>query len=928
VQEVQGDRLSQKANADVFQSLQGKVAGLNISQTSGAPGAGSTILIRGATSLASSNRNGPLIVVDGMPIDNTVLGTDVGSGSAEVFGSAAFGNRGMDLNPEDIASVNVLKGPSAAALYGIRAANGAIVITTKRGSQQKKLSATITSSYTLSRVNILPRYQNSYGQGLTGRHHSAVSSNSWGRAFGAVQNDSITDHNNDRVPYRSYPNNVSDFFNDGHLINNNVQLSGGVENANFILSVGNTQQSGIIPESQMKRTNIRLGGGATLANRLNIDGNFSYINTKVEGSPQGNNGSSVFFVLPTIPRSYDLMGRPVTRPDGSQDFYAANDNPRWSVLNNPVTSTVNRFLGSAGLNYDIFEWLNASYRVGFDVYGDARKEVYGRGSNRFSQGQITDDNISYQSIESNFILNAKRKFGEDFDLNVNVGHNVNSTKRDRFIVTGVGIATPGINNILNTETVTVDGRNGTVFNRRLVGIFGEASLGFRNFLFLTVSGRNDWSSTLPKQNNSFFYPSASLSVDVTEALGLSNDVISFAKVRGNWARVGNDADPFLTSTVYSVPNFGNNVARVKFPFGGQAGFNLLGTKGNDQLKPEQTTGRELGAEVSLFRNRLSVDFTYYNQETIDQILFLQIPASTGFTQYITNAGSISNKGIELLVSGSPIKTNSFQWEATVNFARNRNKVNRLAEGLTQTQLQGFIGAGSFAVEGEPLGVFVAPKFARDSITGKLLVINTGLSRGTLLPGPADQVVGNPNPDWSASLINNFTFKGFRLGVQVDMQKGGDIFSNTIGFGTVLGSLEETGVDRDKPRIIDGVLATPTGEIVLDDQGNRVPNNIQVTAETYWRSFSGGFNEFAVFDASHIRLREITLGYSLPKRIIDATPFGVIDVSLSARNLFTYAPNLRHIDPEVANITGALGRGLEWNSSPGVANYGVNLKLTF
>jgi hypothetical protein len=285
--------------------------------------------------------------------------------------------------------------------------------------------------------------------------------------------------------------------------------------------------------------------------------------------------------------------------------------------------------------------------------------------------------------------------------------------------------------------------------------------------------------------------------------------------------------------------------------------------------------------VSFLQNRLSVDFTYYNQETVDQILFLQIPASTGFTQYITNAGSISNRGIELLVSGSPIKTSSFQWEAILNFSRNRNKVNRLAEGLTQTQLQGFTGAGSFAVEGEPLGVFVAPKFARDTVTSKLLVINTGLSRGTLLPGAADEVVGNPNPDWNASLINNFTFKGIRLGVQVDMQKGGDILSNTIGFGTVLGSLKETGVDRDKPRIIDGVLATASGEVVLDDQGNRVPNNIQITAEQYWRSFSGGFNEFAVFDASHIRLREITLGYSLPKSLIDATPFGVVDISLSA-----------------------------------------------
>lgn len=930
LQHVSGEQVSQKATNNVFESLQGKVAGLSINQNSGAPGAGSTILIRGVTSLSGSNRNGPLIIVDGTPIDNSVFGTDAAAGSAEVFGSAAMGNRGVDLNPEDVASVSVLKGPRAAALYGIRAANGAIVITTKRGAGANKFSGVVTSSYTLSKVNILPKFQNEFGQGLSFRHHSAVSGNSWGRRFGAIPNDSIVDHNGKKVPYQAYPDNVKDFFDLGHLFTNNIQLSGGSTTTKFILSLGRTDQAGIIPGSEMERTNIRLAGNTAFENGISLDGSFNYINTNIVGSPQGNSGSSVFFVLPVMPRSYDLLGRPTTKPDGTQDFYStSSDNPLWSATHNPYTSKTNRFIGSGSLSYQFTEWLSATYKAGFDIYNESRKEVYGVNSRRFLAGQVTDDIFNYRSIESNFLINIDKEFGDRISLKATLGHNINDARRDRSIVRGSGLLTPTIYNVLNTQTVTVDPRNGVDFNRRLIGVFGEATVGYNDYLFLSVSGRNDWSSTLPVDNRSFFYPSAALSFLFTDAFNISSNILSAGKLRVNWAQVGNDADPFLTRTVYVIPNYGNNVANVNFPFGSTGGFTQSGVLGNNKLKPERTTGYEYGAELGFFKSRFTVDFTYYDQRSEDQIITLQVPSSTGFNSYVTNAGLITNKGIEVLLSGNVLKVGDFKWDASINFSRNRSMVVKLAEGLKQTQLAGFTGTGSFAVEGQPFGVFITPKFARDPQTGELLVINSGVNRGTLLPGATDEVVGNPNPDWNGSLINNLSYKGFRLGFQLDMQKGGDIISNTIAFGTVLGSLEETAVDRDQPRIIKGVQATPTGAVVLDDQGHSIPNNIQVTAETYWRAFSGGFNEFSVFDASYIRLREVSLGYSLPANLVKSLKLQGVDVSVSARNIWTYAPNLgHHIDPEVSNAPGALTRGLEFNSTPGVANYGVNLKVSF
>ena len=354
IQSVKGDVVSQKATNNVFESLQGKVAGLSINQASGAPGGGSTILIRGVTSLGGANRNGPLIVIDGTPIDNSIFGTDAGGASSEVFGSGAVGNRAMDVNPEDIESISVLKGPKAASLYGIRAANGAIIITTKRARGTNRMTGTLTSSYMISKVNIVPEYQNQYGQGSLGRFSSATTSGSYGRKFGSIANDSITDHNGLRAAYKAYPgNNTTDFYNTGYIATHNLQLSGGSADNTFSLSIGRTDQAGIIPNSELDRTNLRLAGSSYFKNGFSIDGSINYINTNTVGSPQGNSGSSVFFLLPFIPRSYDLAGRPYVRPNGTQNFYSANDHPLWSTIYNPYTTKVNRFIGTAGYKLSV-----------------------------------------------------------------------------------------------------------------------------------------------------------------------------------------------------------------------------------------------------------------------------------------------------------------------------------------------------------------------------------------------------------------------------------------------------------------------------------------------------------------------------------------------------------------------------------------------
>ena len=928
VQNIDGKELSQKATPDVFGALQGKVAGLTVIQSSGIPGASTTIQLRGKTSITGNNQ--ALIVVDGMPINNstTTLGTE-----PTVFGSQ-YANRGADLNPEDIESINVLKGPSAAALYGSRAANGAIIITTKKAKENggKKFQGSYSSNVQFNVVNFLPKWQNEYGQGLSGRHHSPVSSNSWGRRFGAVANDSITNFQGNRESYRAYPDNVRDFYETAVSYTNNLQLSTSQDKSSFILSLGHTLQNGTVPDTQFERVNVRIAGSAEITKGLTIGGNFQYFISTQDGVPQGNTSSSPWFLLNSIPRSYDLQGIPFENADGSQNFYSTVDHPLWSIRNNPYNSETNRYLATFNVGYEVIEGLRVDWRLGIDSYTSERKQVFAKNSARFGDGQITDDFVFSRNIESYLNVTYNKQFG-DFNLRLLAGNNVlESSLRNSYIV-GSDIAIPGFNDIANTSIQTPT--DNVVSQRRIIGVYGEAELTYKNLATLTLTGRNDWSSTLPEGARSFFYPSATLAFIFSELIP-QNNILSYGKLRLNFSRVGNDAPPFRLQSVFTVPSFGNNVAGLAFPFNGNPGFTTGNTIGNPALTPEFTNSFEIGTELNFWDDRIGLDVTFYDQKTEDQIQTVVLPASTGFINQTTNIGTVRNRGVELVLNGRPVSVAGFEWNVIVNWTAYTNKVEDLGPGVDQLNFGGgFTGYGAGAVVGENLGVFISTGFARDPETGKLLIAstnNTGTT-GLLIPGPSGAVVGDPTPDWYGSLINQFTYQNDRLGtfnfgIQFDMKKGGDIASTTIGFMRGLGAIEETAVERERPRLLEGLLSDVSGNLILDDQGQPIENNILVTAQDYWRQF-GTFSGATVFDASFIRLREITFSYALPQTIISKIPFGTVEVNFAARNIWTYAPNVRHINPE-GNADGAsVNRtGFEYNSPPGQASYAAGLRLTF
>lgn len=930
VQNIDGNDLSQKATPDLFGALQGKVAGLSITQSSGVPGASSYIQLRGKTSITGNNQ--PLIVVDGMPINNstTELGTE-----ASVFGSQ-YSNRAVDLNPEDIESVNVLKGPTAAALYGSRAANGAIIITTKKAkaSEGKRFNGVFSSNAQFNVVNFLPKWQNEYGQGLTGRHHSPFSSNSWGRRFGAIANDSITNFLGQREAYRNYPNNVKDFFQTGVSYTNNLQLSTTQNKSSFILSLGHTYQEGVIPQTDFERINVRLGGNAEVMKGLTIGGNFQYFITTQNGVPQGNSPSSPFFTLYTIPRSYDLQGIPFENPDGTPNYYSTSDHPLWSAKNNPYISRTNRFLATFNLNYQIIEGLAINWQLGVDNSTDERKQVFAVGSARFGDGQITDDFVFSRNIESYLNITFVKQFG-DFNFRALAGNNILESKLRNTYIVGSDIAIPGFNDITNTSSQVPS--DNVISQRRIVGFYGELELGFRNLATLTLTGRNDWSSTLPASSRSFFYPSATLAFILTELIP-ENNILTYGKLRFNFSRVGNDAPPFQLKSVFTTPSFGNNVAGLNFPFDGNAGFVTGDVIGNPALTPEFTNSFELGTELNFWDDKISLDLTIYDQKTSDQIQTVTLPATSGYINLTTNIGTVRNKGIEVVLSARPITLKNFDWKVILNWTAYSNKVEDLGPGVNQLNFGGgFTGFGAGAVVGQNLGVFLSTGFARDTVFGtdKLLIASTNSSTtsGIIIPGPSGVITGDPTPDWQGSLINQLSYGNdrigtFGLGVQFDMKKGGDIASVSVGFMRVLGAIEETAVERERPRLLEGILSDLAGNIITDDNGQPIENNILVNAETYWRQFPG-FDGSVVFDASYIRLRELSFSYSLPQSLIAKLPFGSVDFNFAARNLWTYAPNVRHINPETnANGANSSFFGFELNSPPGQASYSAGLRFTF
>ncbi len=930
-QEVSNSLIAQKSEPNLLNALQGKLAGVQISGQSGAAGASTNINIRGITSFNGSNQ--PLIVVDGIIFSN-----DVNVTGSTLFQSQSS-NRLADINPESIESVNVLKGPAAAVLYGSRASAGAIIITTKSGrNQNNKTEITFNSSYNVQNVYGLPRFQNDYGQGSNNLFVNN-SVNSWGPAFVGGPT-SVTNLQGQTRPYQAYPNNVQDFYQQGSIFQNTLSLAGGDQNRNFSLSVGNTTQKGIVESIRFNRTNIQVGGESKLNNGFKISGTASYVRTTQGGTALGNGGSA-FGQLTRIPRSYDLINEPFQDANGQSIYFLTSaNNPNWAIRNATLDSQVDRFFGNFTVGKDITKWLNVTYRVTGDAYTDRRKGVNNIGAARALQGEIIQDNFFRSELNGDLLVNAKtdRFFLEGLTANLLLGQNINQRQTQNQTVYAQQLTIPGFQNVSNGSVFTSSGESSLL--RRLVGYYAQASFGYKNYAFIELTGRADQSSTLPKANNTYFYPSASISFVPTDAFKIESDILSYAKIRASIARVGRDADPYLLNSVYAQAGFGNNTASIAFPvsIGGSSipGFAIGSRIGNNNLTPEFVTSQEVGVNLGLFRNRVSIDAAYFFTRSTNQIFNVAVSPSSGYDTRTTNVGELQNRGIELTINATPVRVGAFKWDLTLNYTRIRNKVISIAPGVTQSGITGagFIGITSSIVEGQPYGVIVSTANARVQNTnpngayydptgqfvGQYVVNGT---TGAFAPGIAGQAISNPNPNWTAGLNNTFSFKGFSLQALIDTRQGGQLFSFSSADYRSTGGLYVTGIDRDQPRILPGVIQVTNS----DGSVTYRTNNIQVPAQTYWQGLGGLASEAAVFDATVYRLRELTFSYSIPKVLLNKTPFGAASVGVTGRNLYFYAPNY-FADPEV-NTQGAGNiQGLDLNGPPNTRNYGVNLRLTF
>lgn len=961
-QTVKNDAIIDKGEGSLLNLLQGKLAGADIAGSGGAPGSSTSIILRGITSFTGSQS--PLFVVDGIPISDNVDESTIGLYSGQ------SSNRTADLNPNNIESINVLQGPAAAALYGSRAAHGAIMITTKKGSGKKGvLDITLSSSYTMQKVYGFPELQNKYGQGANGVF-SAISTNSLGPAFGSTPSlanglivaPGTTQYVNgvlytagQTIPYQAYPDNIMSYFKTGTVAEENLTINSGDSRSNYSISLGNSRQEGIIPTSEFKKTNLGFSASSYLNDKLNVRGGATYFSTVQNGVTQGNNGSySSYANVIRIPRSVDFeyyknhyttVGGynnwfiPNIYNTAIQDSASASDNPYFAAYKNPVSSNVSRVLANMTLAYDVTKWLNVSYRAGVDVYTDRRKRTIALGSAQVvrsaftgapgtTTGGIMDDVFYRNELNGDLMITAKKSniFLKGLNANVLLGQGVNQQKFQQVDQTGYGLAVPGFYNITNASNLSLTNEFHSL--KRIWGLYGQVSLAYNNYLFLELTGRQDHSSTLPKSKNSYFYPSASASFVLTDAFKIKSDLLSFAKLRIAYAKVGNDAPVYSLDNTFLSAAVGNNVANFAFPFGSIAGFAASTTLGNKALTPEFTSSIDVGANIGLFKNKINIDATVYSSKSTDQIVPVGLPASSGYLNKFVNIGEMTNKGVEITINATPIKTRDFSWTVSGNFSLNKNKVTSIAPGVNSFPFGGvaFSGLVPTIAVGEPYGIIRGSKFVTNAQGQRLIDSTTGL----YLNYVSDKTVVNPNRDWMAGLTNSITWKQFSLSFLLDYKQGGQFESFTVGVLRANGSLKMT-EDRDQPFILPGVIDLGGGKYK--------PNNIQINGQTYYNSALGSTtgastsNEFSVFDATTFRIREVSFSYDLTGAAAKTKVFKDIRLTVFGRNLFYYAPN-SIIDPELStqgaatSTGGGLVRGLELTSAPNTRNIGLSLRATF
>lgn len=949
IQNVDADEVRQANETNFVSALSGKVAGVQVTSSGGSPGAAAQIRIRGNKTVQGSNA--PLFVIDGVPIDNSTFNTsdspdddpsDLGSGGV------TNSNRAIDINPNDVESLTVLKGPAATVLYGIRAANGAVVITTKKGAKNQKAQVRYNFGYTLDQVNKLPGLQREYAQGavvggvptfqaaMTG----STQRTSWGPRFSDLSystTPSVWDENGlivlatdptaTGVTPTAY-NNADLFFQNGNTFSNNISVQGGSEKASYYFSAGRLDQTGIMPNSDFERTSIKLTTSYEIVKNLNATISSTYIKSGGKKVQNGSNTSGVMLgLLRTSPNFDNSAGYQF--PDGTQRAYRGGsiyDNPFFTVNKNFATDEVNRFIGYAQFTYDPTPWLNFTYRVGTDTYGDDRILRNAINSSTLQDGQVINQTIRSTDLNSDLLATVKGDLGESLNFNLTVGHNYYNKDVHINRIDGRGLASEDFFNIASAQSVTVsEGVN----RRQLYGLYGTLTLNYNSQIFVNLSGRNDWSSTLPEQNNSFFYPAASLGWDFTQTFGINSSIFNYGKVRVSWGQVGNDPGFAVTSNGFSqsqVIDGWTNPNGVLFPAFGVNSFNSNGILGNQDLVAEITTTTEVGADLQFLDGKIGLDVTYFNAKTSDAILNITLPSSSGFQQRAVNSAEITNKGIEAALSASIVDNASFTYDIGVNYTRIRNEVVKLADGIDVLTIDPF--GTQRVVAGFPFGTFFGTRFLRDD-NGNMVI---DPSNGMPYEDPTEGVVGDPNPDFLLGFRNTFTYKDFTLSFLLDIREGGDVYNGTSGVLNNFGVGKET-LDRNEVVVFEGVL----GE--TDADGNvtatSTPNDIEVVkggtdGGTNFYSNYGFVNltELTIQDGSWIRMRDISLSYNLPGTLLDKTPFSAANITLNARNLFLIT-DYTGIDPET-NLTGDSSNvfGYDYFNNPNTKSYGINVNLTF
>lgn len=973
VQDVSGDKLTQAGANNTLSALSGKVAGLQVINSSGAPGSSVFIQLRGATSITGDNS--PLFVIDGIPIDNSYnysgnpdnVGALINNNLLESVNNS---NRAVDINPDDIASITVLKGPAAAALYGLRASNGAIIITTKRGGSEgvgKGLHATFTSTYSMEQVNKLPEQQFNYTKG-TGGHFSSyesTGSGSWGakadtlfwdpsqptpyNQYGELVGATAAANIPGAIPFTPY-HNADQFFRTGHTSENNLALSGGGDNGGFRLSFGALNQNGTVPLSDFQRYNGTLSGEMKLSSKFNVAGSMSYVKSGGRRVQQGSNLSGLMLDLIRTPISFDNSNGSddPTDPsayileDGSQRNYRAGvgyDNPYWTINQNPFNDDVNRMYGYAEVGFSPWSWLKLTERLGADFYSDRRSQIFAINSRATPDGQIFDQAYFYRQLNNDLLGTASKQFSDKFSGSLTLGFNALSQYQQSVYIQGDNLVIPDFYNFSNAANVLT--REYTQ-KYRIYGFYGSLDLAYANTLYLTLTGRNDHSSTLPTDNNSFFYPSASLSFVFTEPLGLSNSkVFPYGKLRVSYAQVGHDAPVYALGTYFTQTTASDGwTTGIAYPLPAPDGnlttsYAYSATLGNTGLKPEKTNSFEIGADLRFINNRIGLDLTYYQTKSLDQIVPAPIAGSTGFQQQYLNSGSIENKGFEVALNLTPVKTKDWKWDIGVNWSHNHSEVLALANGVDVLFLGGFEGSAIYAVTGEQYGSIYGSRWLRDE-NGNIVIDDQEFIPGTTDPNPTYGqpiqdaqvgVIGDVNPDWIAGVSTAVTWKALSLNILADVRQGGDIWDGTRGAITYFGTAAETD-NRGSTTVFEGVKGhlDENGQLVTEGQAN----DITATLDQGWyqglgSSFSGPAEQ-TVEDGSYIKLREVSLTYSLNPKWLDKTPLGSVDISLIGRNLWL-STDYKGVDPETS-LTGANhSQGLDYFNMPGVRSFGVSLRVT-